>query len=256
VPTISRENNLWYFNGNPAPSGFTLGSTTVTLVASGGGDGNYAWSITSGSSIAALQGTTSGSNVTSVQISSTSFSTSENDVTVQLQFEPTSGTQSVQTSYSLSVDSPYKLISNGSTTNRGVKAPCEPIPAPSGTDGFQSLVPYEIISFLGVEITNITVAEHFGTDVPAYTNENWPLNTGSPITSTDGTFVDDICQVGTFTPHPLPPQSPPSTTLIDQASQSWNIGSGSNGPGLIVQTDTLQRYIDHGRHTGITSPVR
>src|SRR3984957_18278118 len=64
-PQISQNANLWYFNGNPAPSGFTLGSTTATLTASGGGSGTYAWTITAGTSIAALQGTTSGQNVTS-----------------------------------------------------------------------------------------------------------------------------------------------------------------------------------------------
>ena len=173
TPVISQDQILWYFNGNPAPSGFKMGSTTVTLTASGGGSGTYGWSITSGTSIATLKGTTSGSDVTSVQISSTSYSTTENDVTVQLQFEPTSGTKSVQTSYSLTVDSPYKLVSTGSTTNSGVAGPCTLAPAPKGTAGFQSLVPYAIISFQGQQIANITTAETLNNDVIFFTGEKW-----------------------------------------------------------------------------------
>jgi hypothetical protein len=256
APTISQDQALWYFDGNPVPSGFTLGSTTVTLTASGGGSGTYGWSIKSGSSIAALKGTTSGTNVTSVQISSTGYSTAENDVTVQLQFEPSSGTQSVQTSYSLTVDSPYKFVSTGSTTNKGVAGPCSQIPSPSGTAGFQSLVPYAIISFQGQQITHIPVFESLNNDVPFYTGETWPF-AANGFTSTDGTLVDNICAVGSLTPHPLPPQSPTlSTTAIDQINQQWTVGGGSVASGLPVQTDTLQRFIDHGRHTGITSPVR
>lgn len=258
IPTISQDQNLWYFNGNSTPSGFTLGSTSATLTASGGGAGTYAWSITSGGTIATLQGTTSGQNVTSVQIESASYSTTENDVTVQLQFEPTGGTQSVQTSYSLSVDSPYKLISNGSTNTIGVTGSCSLIPAASGTSGFQTTVPYSIISFLGSQISHIQIAESFSNHQPIYTNENWPFQAGT-FTTPDGTFVDNICADGSLTPHPLPPPpppSPPSNTAIDQLFQTWTVGGGTAAPGLSVQTDTLRRYIDHGVHTGITSPTR
>lgn len=257
APQISISPQLWYFNGNPAPSGFTLGSTTATLTASGGGAGTYGWSITSGSSIAALQGTTSGTNVTSVQIASTSNSTTENDVTVQLQFEPSNGTESVQTSYSLSVDSPYKMVSLGSTTNAGVAGPCNAVPVPKGTAGFESLVPYTIVSFLGTQISKIQMAETLNNQQISYSGENWPFKANTFVTP-DGTFDDEICQVtsSTIAPKPLVPQSPLTNIVIDQFSQTWTSGGGSVAPGLIVQTDTLRRYIDHGLHTGVTSPTR
>ncbi len=257
TPTISQDRLLWYFNGNPTPSGFTLGSTSATLTASGGGDGTYGWSITNGSSKAALQGTTSGSNITSVQITSSSYSTSANDVTVQLQFQPSNGNGSVQTTYNLTVDSPYKLVSNGATTTRGIQGSCLAVPAASGTAGFQTLIPYAIISFQGVQISNISVFENFSNYQSIYTNENWGSFTASGITTLDGTFVDDICRDGSgLTPQPLPPQSPLSSVAVDQMFQTWNVGSGSAGAGLSVQTDTLRRYVDHGVHTGITSPTR
>jgi len=195
--------------------------------------------------------------VTSVQIKSISYSTTANDVTVQLQFQPTSGTSSVQTSYSLSVDSPYKLITNGPSTNRGVTGDCNSVPATSGSSGFQTLVPYAIISFFGVQVSHIPVYENFSNYQPIYTNENWGSFVAGGITTADGTFVDNICQDGSgLTPPPLPPQSPLSNLAVDQMFQTWYVGSGSAGHGLSVQTDTLRRYVDHGVHTGITSPTR
>jgi hypothetical protein len=50
--------------------------------------------------------------------------------------------------------------------------------------------------------------------------------------------------------------SPLSTLQVDQVFQTWNVGGGTNGPGLTVQTDTRRRYVDHGLHAAIVSPTR
>jgi hypothetical protein len=255
APQISQNQKLWYFgNGISTPQGFTLGGTTATLTASGGGSGSYAWSITAGSSKAALQGTTSGQNLTSVQIASTSYSTSANDVTVQLQFTPTGGS-AIPVSYSLSVDSPYKLIA-GSVTDSGVTGQSCSNPPP-GTSGFQSLIAYTIMSFLGVQITNIGVNETFANLSDDYIGNNWPVYIPGSFTSQTGTFADDVCVIfPTGTPPSLPPQSPLSSVKIDHGSQAWFIGSLTEAAGVEVQSNTLQAYQDHGRHLSIVSPVR
>jgi hypothetical protein len=253
-PKISQSTELWYFgNGISAPSGFTLGSTTATLTANGG-SGTYTWTVTNGTSIAALQGTTSGQNVTSVTIGSIGYSTSANDVTVQLQYTPTGG-KAATSSISFSVDSPYKLASNGATTNKGVTGNTCNNPPP-GNNGFQSVVPYKILSFFGVQISHIGVNETFATWTDDYIGNNWPVVVAGGYTTTDGTFADYICAINTTTPPSLPPQVPLSATKIDHASQFWFVGSVTPSDGVEVQSDTFQRYQDHGLHTGIVSPVR
>ena len=257
TPKISLSPSLWYFNGNPAPSGFTLGSTTATLTASGGGSGTYGWSITNGSSKAALQGTTSGQNITSVQIQSTSYSTTENDVTVQLQFEPTSGNQSVQTTYNLSVDSPYKMILNG-YTDIGVNT-CSDT-TNGGLYGYKTQALYTAQSFLGVTIINIGVNESLGPFSDDYSGNNWPGATakGLPVGATGG-FADTMCVVDPnqkLSPRTLTPRNPLGSEMINHSAQSWFVGSLTPGSGIQVQSDTEQFYEDHGRHLTIVSPVR
>jgi hypothetical protein len=254
APQITQNHNLWYFgNGISAPTGFTLGGTSATLTAGGGGNGTYAWSITAGSSIAALQGTTSGQNLTTVTIASTSHSTSANDVTVQLQLTP-SGGSAVSVSYSLSVDSPYKLVA-GQITNAGASGNSCTNP-PSGTGGFQSKINYTILSFLGVQITNIGINENFADSSDDYIGNNWPVFTAGGTTSASGAFYDNICVINATAPPSLPPQSPLSSLKIDHVAQTWWVGSTTPALGVEVQSDTLQRYQDHGMHLSIVSPAR
>ena len=254
-PTISRSQNLWYFgNGISTPQGFTLGGTTAVLTASGGGSGDYAWSITAGGSKASLQGTTSGQNLTTVTIASTSYSTSSNDVTVNLKFTPTGGSV-ISVNYSLTIDSPYKLIA-GTITDTGVSGTSCLNPS-TGTSGYQSLILYTMISFLGVQITNIAVNETFANDVDDYIGNNWPVYEAGSYTSPSGQFADDICIIfPNGTPPSLPPQNPLSSTKIDHGSQAWFVGSLTEAAGVEVQSNTIQRYQDHGRHLSIVSPVR
>jgi hypothetical protein len=253
APSISINKNLWFFgSGVSAPSGFTLGATSATLTASGG-SGTYTWSITAGGTKAALQGTTSGQNVTSVTINSTSYSTSANDVTVQLQFTPSGGSAATST-LNLSVDSPYKLLA-GAITNAGVSGSTCTNP-PAGTAGFQSKVNYTIVSFLGVTVTNMPINENFTGDADDYAGNNWPVFVAGATTATAGTFYDNICAINQTVPPSKAPQNPLTTVKIDHASQTWWAGSMTPAIGIEVQSDTLQRYQDHGLHLSIVSPVR
>ena len=175
-------------------------------------------------------------------------------MTVQLQFEPSGGTASVQTSFSPDVDSPYEMVPDG-VTDKGVNT-CSDTTG-GGTNGYKSQAIYTAQSFFGVTLNNLGVNETFGKDVPDASN-NWPANTpgGLTIPSSDA-FADTMCSVGkTQTPAPLTPQNPLSSEKIVHSPQSWFVGSVTPGTGVEVQTDTQQYYIDHGRHLIIVSPTR
>lgn len=257
-PTITLSSPLWFFgSGIPTPPNFTDGSTNATLTASGAGNGTFTWTITNGSSKATFENNSSTitkTNVNTVGISSTSFSTAADDVTIQLQWTPPGGSQ-FTLDYSLSIDSPYKLTSGGSITSTGVMLNTCPNPQ-AGTAGYISYVPYLIQSFFGVQISNIGVNEAFGGRTEVYQGNNWPSPTPVPYTSPDGSFSDHICQTQpSGTPPSFAPGSPESQ-LVFQIAQNIYAGSLTSGSGLIVQEDVLEYYQTHGDHTGILSPVR
>jgi len=255
VTSISLSTPLWFFGtGNQPPQGFTLGNTSATVTAVGGGAGTYNWTITSGSNKVTFpnnSSTYSASNNNTAPISTTSYSTARNDVSVQVQYTyPNTPTQTV--SLSLSVDSPYKLLA-GTVMDYGVAAQCNA----SGYSGFLTQVPYQIMSFLGTVISNIGVNESFAGQTQDYLGANWMAYVPMPYLSTDGTFADNICVIcPSCTPPSLPPQSPLSTVKIDHGTQLWFVGSLTVGSGVEAQSDVLQRYQDHGRHLSIVSPVR
>ena len=173
---------------------------------------------------------------------------------MQLQFTPTGGSQLTST-YSLSVDSPYKLASAGGINSVGVRVGgC--LTAQSGTDGYLSQIPYNIISFLGLQITNIPINEILSTRYDYWQGNNWPTPTAGSFTSTTGAFADWVCQAQ---PSGTPPSGPPgvgASALVYQLGQDWYVGTLVNGSGLRVQEDLVEFYQNHGDHTGILSPAR
>jgi hypothetical protein len=127
----------------------------------------------------------------------------------------------------------------------------------AGSDGFESDIPYSIISTFGKQITNVGVNEVFGSRNNTNPN-NWPDGSAESFFSNDGTFDDCLLAVGdsTWNPTTTQPQSPLLTTVIVQWTQNWYIGSETNGSGVRVQEDEITDYRDHGVHIGILSPVR
>ena len=122
-------------------------------------------------------------------------------------------------------------------------------------DGYETILSYTIFSFFGVQITNIDVTETFGNFDPDYSGEDWLEPEATPITITTS-LADDMCAANQNNPLSIDPQSPLLTVKVDHASQNWYVGSLDNGSGIEVQSDTFQRYQDHGRHNSIVSPVR
>ncbi|MBZ5551223.1 MAG: hypothetical protein LAO21_00785 [Acidobacteriia bacterium] len=265
TPQISQDKALWYFGrGNQPPLGFTLGATSATLTANGVNTGTFVWTIINGTDKLTLENnstTITKTNANTLGISSTSFSTKANDVTVQLNYTPPGATQPITFSWSLSIDSPYKLVPNllpGTPypEDLGISGSCGE-GAPTGTDGFQTIIRYQIRSFFNSLITVAQVNESFSDFKDIYIGNNWGIPPQTQFTTTDGTVGDYIC-IGSpgFTPTPLPPQSPLSDVQIDQWTQAWFVGSLAESGGVLVQTNTLVRYQDHARHTNIKSPVR
>jgi hypothetical protein len=263
TPAISQDKALWYFGqGVPTPTGFTLGATSATLTANGRTAGTFKWTITNGTSKMTLENgssTITKTNSNTVGINSTSFSTATNDVTVQLLYTPSGGSQMPAFNLSLTIDSPYKLVSNGSPVNKGISAAgtCDANYTP-GTDGYLSAIPYTIKSFTGLTITNAPVNEFLGSPSNPTTND-WPANVAESFTAKPGTFSDYLCnagQNGALSPQPLVPQNPLTSTLIRYMPQVWSVGDLTTGFGVEVQSDTLNLFIDHGTHNPITSPVR
>ena len=261
TPTISLDKGLWFFgSGVSTPSGFTLGATSATLTANGAGNGTYVWTITAGTAMAVFENgssTITKSNVNTVGISSTFESTQANDVTVQLQFTPSGGSQ-LTTSRNLSIDSPYKLTSLGSPQDSGadIGSTCNHVINDPGQDGFYSGIPYKMVSFFDVVISNIGVNETFGTRSNGTPND-WPSPVEGHFFSQDGTFADcAMFTCPTCSPRTLPPQNPLLTSSVMDLLQTWYVGSETNGSGLPVQFDDLTYYQDHGRHISVNSPVR
>ncbi|HEY2468940.1 MAG TPA: Ig-like domain repeat protein [Terracidiphilus sp.] len=276
--TLESSKPLWWFGkdfgGNiiaPDQNSFKSGDVKTTITAQNASTGNFVWTITNGTSTVSFsqdsaQATTTTTSNT-VTLYSIGRSSKENDVTVSLAYTPPGG-QMQQAALKLTVDWPYQLVPNkDTTTNKPIDktARCWA----GSTAGYRSTVGYFVESKFGVTMVGIPVNEFFtGSDSPTapYTQdtENWDLyaliQTQQAHNTDQEGFFDDICisnSNGKLMPAPQPPPSPPnalSTTGVDSRAQEWHVGSDSSKDGPLVQTDTLQRYLDHGAHLDIKSP--
>jgi YD repeat-containing protein len=258
APTITQDHDLYWFNGENPP-GFTDGGIQATLTASGEvTSGTYSWVITTGTNkvLFGNNGTSFTSTANSVVIKSIGRSTTPNDVSISVTY--TDGNGSASAAASLSVRAPSKL-SPGSppATDQGVGADCG-VP---GTTGFRSFISYTIFDQFDRIVHNSGINEHLGQEVPTIGN-NWGVPTEMGSATPDGTFADEICVAGTnlFDPLATAPQNPLSSAEVDRIDQAWYAGSTNTAfpfhlhPGVRVQNNTMQRFIDHGRHVNIISP--
>jgi hypothetical protein len=137
-------------------------------------------------------------------------------------------------------------------------------------DGFYSAIYYNTLDEFGNLMSSISLNEQFSSPgcsspvsnfCPDQTN-NWNKPTAYGLSGYAGSYrFDQIylysCSSGTGTTPPCTgPQSPSlSTSTVDHSTQTWSVGSSSVGSGVQVQYDTFQRYVDHGRHNSVVSPV-
>ena len=113
--------------------------------------------------------------------------------------------------------------------------------------GFQSTMPYYVRDHCGNVMSSIAVNEEFNAFFPDTSND-WPKPTPINVSGFSGGFSDVIGIWGSYSPQPLIPQSPLTSTKVDHATQYFRIGSATTGSGVLVKTTTHQKYLDHGRH--------
>ena len=132
----------------------------------------------------------------------------------------------------------------------------------AGTQGWQSLIGYEVDDQFGVNTSSpdnadAGINEKFGTKTDLQVND-WPIPSEGGSNTTGGLFSDNMCITTTaFNPNPKPPQHPLTTNKVDRIAQTWFAGDSTtpaNHKGCKVQTDAFTRFIDHGRHLSIVSP--
>lgn len=128
--------------------------------------------------------------------------------------------------------------------------------------GYVSRVHYQIFDQFGNILPSnpIPLNEYWSpaTYVPDYSGTTWPA--GKPGSSTlYPTDWYDILSAsaspGFAIPQPQWPQTPLGNTPVFHVSGEWRAGSTSTGQGERIMTNTWQLYVDHGRHTNITTPA-
>ncbi len=265
---VSLSTKLWFFGiGAVTPATFTLGDTKATLTAAGPTGGSFNWQVTAGADKASFSASFSQQSTSTTANNATLYSsagsTASNDVTIQVTWTDAHGNTFPSASVSTTIDRPYSLASNGPTIYAGAAdASCTP-----GTAGFCTAIPYSMISAENVPIANEYITEAFGPQsfAPGEPNPNdWTpytqlvgLEGTNYYLSPDGTFSDVIGQAGRVNPRTLPPPTggPLSLVLVDFGNQAWTVGSEQAAQGVPVQTNIFQRYLDHGAHASIVSPV-
>ncbi len=252
-PTLSLSQPLWFFGlGVIQPPGFTQGATSASLTETGLKAGTFTWTITNGSAKVQFsngQSAITTTNQTTVTLQSIAASNAQNDVTVGFSYQPTEG-PAVIASYQLGVDTPSRSISRGIVDYGRALNDCYT----SGNVGYTTYLNFQVVSLFGASISNAYAVESFGPTVTDYPKTNWAQITAGPPTITQsGLFTDQICYTvpGAF-PALQPPATPPNMVLINHAVQTWTVGNKTGG--VNVQTETLQRYQDHGCYLNFQSP--
>ena len=243
VVQITGSSVVWWFNGQ-APSGYT---TRLTLTAIPAGGTSYGWSIVAGTDKAVISGYPSANQA---YVEGTDLSTSQGDVTVQCQVRA-SGLTGIA-SIDITVRGPYKLVpgSNFYSTDPNF--------------GYDTKLYYTIQDNMNADMPSaVGFVEQWTTsmDNSPYPSNNWAGPPATGDTTSNSEFYDHITGPGLGNnPPPVPTPIGPgqqglSNVLVQQRGQEWTVGSTVPGLGARVQTDTFQRFVDHGHHANITSPA-
>lgn len=230
IPVISGPNKVWWFSGqSPNPATWP---TQITLSTSASGS----WKVNSGASEVQLS-TSTGSSI-DVQGTGT-FSQTANDVSITV---TVNGMTSAP--FTLTSDGP-KLLANPSNI---AGALCQ-----SSQQGWEYDKTYEVLDNFNNIMKGLPVSEGLNTASVVWPP---PAPTGGTTDSGTGQFTDKIFICATppngLSPMPQNYTNGSGTTLVDQIPQTWCAGSSISGSactGGPVQSDHIQRYLDHGNVT-------
>jgi hypothetical protein len=267
ITSITKSARLWFFGTGITPSGYNTSETLTAVTQGGFVNGTYVWTITTGTSKVTLSNSSSTdtvTNTTTMGLSSTSFSTAANDVTVQVGYTSPDGNVTTTKTVSLDVDSPYQLACAIDPAcdqfNFGESSGNCNVQSNTGTSGYSSSIPYNLLSRIGNSaMSGFLINESLVGSAPSGSGYGTPSPENGLITGTQ--FSDEACQIHpTATPHTIAPLnstygcSSSGTTLVFQMTQAWYAGSMTSSMGLKVQTDDLTYYQDHGAHCSRVSP--
>jgi hypothetical protein len=229
-PRISGSHTMWWFNGE-TPTGY---QTEITLTTSANGQ----WSITSGSDKVSF----TGNGTSSITLRSTARSISPNDVTVQVTINGRTSDP-----FQINILAPYSLtfVAEGTTASQA--------------NGYTTLIQYQIRDQFGSLLpSTVPINENFTTGIiNDYPGTNWiRAGDGGTLVSPSG-WSDQIAgqPVNGAIPAPSPPCSPYCNVLVHHFNGDWYVGSTIKTKGVKVQTNTWNRFRDHGSHTNVVSPV-
>jgi hypothetical protein len=237
-PTISGPNTVWWFNGQN-PAGY---ATSVTLTSSGGN--GTTWGIAAGADKITLSPT---GNTASVTSTGSAFSSAIGDIQITAQVNFVTSDPFFMTTHT-----PNELVKGTITHN------CD------ATWGYRDLIQYTILDQLTIPLpTSVTLSEEWTTlPVPDFSGTNWRRGDPGGTTTDPATpsqFLDSITGENVSNPtvfNPVPtPVCSGNGTSVQHWGQAWRVGSTLPGIGRRVQTNTLQKYIDHANSTGITTPA-
>jgi hypothetical protein len=243
-PYISGGNSAWFLGSGVSDSangyynqasltansncnaGDTCAATPYWTVTAGSSKVSLSCSSCSAQTLTAIAGSVTGSDI-SLTISIAGFTS-----------EP----------FYFSVGTPKTVVSSINGT---------PISDAAFNDGFKSTIYYSTRDNFNNVMPSIALNEQFGSTTNDQPN-NWANPSAGGISSYGSyEWFDTLSfySCASVTPVCTNPQSPLSSSAVKHYSQTWRVGSSTVGTGVIVQTDNLQYYVDHGRHTNIVTPV-
>jgi hypothetical protein len=248
-PYITGQHELWYFDGVSPVSHY---ATEIILTAHPADASSYQWTFLSGGQATAafIPGFTPAITTTTNQVivSSTGQSFSPNDTSVIVTVNGVSSAR-----FKFTVRAPYSLrhISPDQQHNDTYLA--------DSTFGYDTRIAYDIYDQFGTILPNgPPINEYWTTGLTNLNGANWHRQEppGS-ITLTSARFADKIQGENyALPPNPWPtsPQSPLSDTVVQYWGQDWRVGSLQPNYGRRVQSDYIQKYIDHAEHSPVFSP--
>lgn len=251
---VAQAHSIWWVCGVTRAA--LPNTATLTLQNPPSGASSYVWTITGGAKKLAFSNSTNTITTTTNSAGVKTLAASMNMKDVSMNVVVNGLTYLFRTT----VRTPKQLKSRADlSSDQGRGANCKV----SGTQGYLSLIGYEIDDQFGVNTTtpdggNAGINEKLGPKTNSQPN-NWRIPAEGGANTSSGVFQDQLCTTtAVFTPNPQPPQTPLTTNLVDQIGQVWFAGDSTNPAdhkGCEVQTDTIARYIDHGRHINIVSPA-
>jgi hypothetical protein len=245
---IIQDEAIWWVCG--VTTSALPNSVTLTLQNPPSGATSFVWTVTGGADKVVFSNgkPTITTTINLVKIKTLAASAAMKDVSIKV------NVPKLSYSYQTAVRTPKKLKRRPDLDkDRGVGATC----LKPGTQGFLSLIGYEIDDQFGVNTANppdnadAGANEKFGA-VTNFQNNNWPIPHERGTDTPNGLFIDNICATSPLlNPHSIQPQTPLTNKKVDGIVQTLYTGDITPGIGCKVQTDDFTRFVDHGRHLNI-----